>query len=390
MNTIEETYSLCALNKIFGFEPKIGHSLVSLLGSASEVFRLSEKETHQLIGPYSKYKGAINRRALDSAAEELERISSGNISFIGYTAEEYPQLLLECEDAPLGLYVRSCTPVRQIFPQERRVAVVGTRDISPYGQEWCSRIVDALARTSDRPGIVSGLALGTDICAHRQAVRSGLPTIAVMATGPETVYPHRHREFAEEMVHTPGCALITDYPPGTAPLAIHFLRRNRIIAGLSDATILIESRIKGGGMMTSRLAFSYNREVYALPGRVDDPRSQGCNLLIKEKIAEAIDSAEGLLSGMGMNAAKPTRQISDKDMITACFGRNGTDDNTITELIVVFGMIRKNRGINLDDLSAKTGFSYNRIARLAGMLEMEDLISMDLMQRCTVNMRKSR
>ena len=390
MNTIEETYSLCALNKIFGFEPKIGHSLVSLLGSASEVFRLSEKETNQLIGPYSKYKGAINRRALDSAAEELDRISSGNISFIGYTAEEYPQLLLECEDAPLGLYVRSCTPVRQIFPQERRVAVVGTRDISPYGQEWCSRIVDALARTSDRPGIVSGLALGTDICAHRQAVRSGLPTIAVMATGPETVYPHRHREFAEEMVHTPGCALITDYPPGTAPLAIHFLRRNRIIAGLSDATILIESRIKGGGMMTSRLAFSYNREVYALPGRVDDPRSQGCNLLIKEKIAEAIDSAEGLLSGMGMNAAKPTRQISDKDMITACFGRNGTDDNTITELIVVFGMIRKNRGINLDDLSAKTGFSYNRIARLAGMLEMEDLISMDLMQRCTVNMRKSR
>ncbi len=378
------------MNKIFGFEPKIGHSLVSLLGSASEVFRLSEKETNQLIGPYSKYKGAINRRALDSAAEELERISSGNISFIGYTAEEYPQLLLECEDAPLGLYVRSCTPVRQIFPQERRVAVVGTRDISPYGQEWCSRIVDALARTSDRPGIVSGLALGTDICAHRQAVRSGLPTIAVMATGPETVYPHRHREFAEEMVHTPGCALITDYPPGTAPLAIHFLRRNRIIAGLSDATILIESRIKGGGMMTSRLAFSYNREVYALPGRVDDPRSQGCNLLIKEKIAEAIDSAEGLLSGMGMNAVKPARQISDKDLITACFGRNGTDDNTITELIVVFGMIRKNRGINLDDLSAKTGFSYNRIARLAGMLEMEDLISMDLMQRCTVNMRKSR
>ena len=135
MNTIEETYSLCALNKIFGFEPKIGHSLVSLLGSASEVFRLSEKETNQLIGPYSKYKGAINRRALDSAAEELDRISSGNISFIGYTAEEYPQLLLECEDAPLGLYVRSCTPVRQIFPQERRVAVVGTRDISPYGQE---------------------------------------------------------------------------------------------------------------------------------------------------------------------------------------------------------------------------------------------------------------
>jgi DNA processing protein len=390
MNTMEEKYSLCALNRIFGFDPKAGHSLVSHLGSASEAFRLSEKEMNLLIGPYSKYKGMINRRALDSAAEELERLSSWNISFIGHTEEEYPQLLLDCEDAPLGLYVRSSSPVNQIFPQERRIAIVGTRDISPYGQEWCNRIVDALARTSDRPGIVSGLALGTDICAHRQAVRSGLPTIAVMATGPETVYPHRHREFAEEMVHTPGCALITDYPPGTAPLAVHFLRRNRIIAGLSDATILIESRIKGGGMMTSRLAFSYNREVYALPGRIDDPRSQGCNLLIKEKIAEAIDSVEGLLSGMGMNAVKSVREISDKDMIASYFSGNGTDSSTMMELTVVFGMIRKNRGINLDDLSAKTGFSYSRIARLAGMLEMEDLISMDLLQRCTFNMRKSR
>ena len=389
MNTIEEKYSLCALNRIFGFDPKTGHSLVSHLGCASEAFRLSEKDMNMIIGPYSKYKGMINRRALDSAAEELERLSSGNISFIGYTEEEYPQLLLDCEDAPLGLYVRSRTPVNQISPQERRVAVVGTRDISPYGQEWCSRIVGSMARTSDRPGIVSGLALGTDICAHRQAVRSGLPTIAVMATGPEAVYPHRHREFAEEMVYTPGCALITDYPPGTAPLAVHFLRRNRIIAGLSDATVLIESRIKGGGMMTSRLAFSYNREVYALPGRIDDPRSQGCNLLIKEKIAEAIDSAEGLLSTMGMDAKKPAGQISDKDIIMECF-MDSTDSNTLTELIVVFGFIRKNRGINLDDLSAKTGFSYSRIARLAGMLEMEDLISMDLLQRCTVNMRKSR
>ena len=142
--------------------------------------------------------------------------------------------------------------------------------------------------------------------------------------------------------------------------------------------------------MTSRLAFSYNREVYALPGRIDDPRSQGCNLLIKEKIAEAIDSVEGLLSGMGMNAVKSVREISDKDMIASYFSGNETDSSTMMELTVVFGMIRKNRGINLDDLSAKTGFSYSRIARLAGMLEMEDLISMDLLQRCTVNMRKSR
>lgn len=389
MNTNEEKYSLCALNRIFGFEPKIGQSLISFLGSASEVFRMDEKEVDRLIGPYSRYKGQICRRALDAAADELERLSQHDIRFIGYTEDHYPELLKECEDAPMGLYIRSRTPVEDLFPPRRRIAVVGTRDISPYGQEWCRRIVDGLSTSGDRPVIVSGLALGTDICAHRQAIESGLPTIAVMATGPETVYPWRHRDFAEQMVHTEGCALITDYPPGTAPLAVHFLRRNRIIAGLSDATILVESRIKGGGIMTSRLAFSYNREVFALPGRVDDPRSQGCNHLIKEKVAEAIDSVEGLLESMGMAVGLKMPHISDNDMIQKLPG-SSYDTETIRDLTGIIGTIRKNRGINLDDLCAKTGLEYSRTMRLAGILEMEGLITMDLLQRCTINIRKSR
>ena len=389
MNTNEEKYSLCALNRIFGFEPKIGQSLISFLGSASEVFRMDEKEVDRLIGPYSRYKGQICGRALDAAAEELEKLSQQDIRFIGYTEDHYPELLKECVDAPMGLYIRSRTPAEDLFPPRRRIAVVGTRDISPYGQEWCRRIVDGLSTSRDRPVIVSGLALGTDICAHRQAIESGLPTIAVMATGPETVYPWRHRDFAEQMVHTEGCALITDYPPGTAPLAVHFLRRNRIIAGLSDATILVESRIKGGGIMTSRLAFSYNREVFALPGRVDDPRSQGCNHLVKEKVAEAIDSIEGLLESMGMAAGLKMSHISDNDMIQKLLG-SSYDSETIRDLTGIIGTIRKNRGINLDDLCAKTGHEYSRTMRLAGILEMEGIITMDLLQRCNINIRKSR
>ena len=385
----EETHCLCALNRIFGFEPKVAHALVSHIGSASEIFRLPEKDLDALTGPWSRYKGKICRKALDEAHEELERLSEKGISFIGFTEAGYPELLAECEDAPVGLYIRSRTPADRLFTRRRSIAVVGTRDISPYGQEWCGRIVHGLGSSSEKPAIISGLALGTDICAHREAVASGLPTIAVMATGPEAVYPHRHREFAEIMADTEGCALITDYPPGTAPLAIHFLRRNRIIAGLSDATILIESRIKGGGMMTSRLAFSYNRDVYALPGRVDDPRSQGCNLLIKGKVAEAVDSVEGLIDSLGLQVGKPRRALSDSEIISSIFGSDTAPD-IIAALTDLLQRIRRHRNISMDDLSAMTGSPYSMIARLTGMLEMEGLITIDLLQRCAISPRISR
>ena len=389
MKNDEEKYSLCALNRIFGFEPKIAHALISHIGSASGVFSLSERETDSLLGPWSRYKGQICRKALEEAAEEVERLKRAGISFIGMSEDDYPCILAECEDAPIGLYIRSTTPPSELFAPERKIAVVGTRDISPYGTEWCSRIVQGLGRTREKPLIVSGLALGTDICAHQEAVASGLPTIAVMATGPEAIYPQRHKAFAERMAATEGCALVTDYPPGTAPLAIHFLRRNRIIAGLSDATILVESRIRGGGMMTSRLAFSYNREVYALPGRVDDPRSQGCNLLIKGKIAEAIDSVEGLAESLGVCMYAKKGQVSDESFLKAVFG-SSADPTLIREMEAILKAIRRNRGMTLDELAAGTGLGYGRTAHLAGMLEMEGIICIDLLQRCTINIRKSR
>lgn len=385
----EETYALCALNRIFGFEPKVAHALLAEIGSARGIFSLPEKELDALMGPWSKYRGRICLRALDEAAEELHGLSSKGIRFIGCTEDGYPGMLLECEDPSVGLYVRSTTPPAELFLPRRNIAVVGTRDITPYGSEWCTRIVEGLARSHERPGIISGLALGTDICAHRTALECGLPTIGVMATGPETIYPHRHREFAERLVSTPGCALITDYPPGTAPLAIHFLRRNRIIAGMSDATVLVESKIKGGGMMTARLAYSYNRDVYALPGRVDDSRSQGCNLLIKEKIAEAVDSVEGMMDSMGMKRAKASALPTAAEVIMDLFA-DKADPVMVKELIDAVRTIRTHRGITLDDLSALLASDYSRISRLAGMLEMEGVISVDLLQRCTLNVRISR
>ena len=389
MEKHEEKACLCALNRIFGFSPKIGLALISHTGSAADVFRLGSHELDGLLGPSSRHKGEITWKAAEAASEELVRLEGQGIRFTGWTEDDYPSLLQECEDAPVGLYVRSGTPMNELWKPCRRIAVVGTRDISPYGREWCVRAVSGLSRCKEKPVIVSGLALGTDFCAHKAALESGLATIGVMATGPETIYPHRHREFAERLCHTPGCGLVTDYPPGTAPLAVHFLRRNRIIAGLSDSTILIESKIKGGGMMTCRLAFSYSRDVYALPGRADDLKSQGCNNLIKSKIAEPLISIEDLTESLGLNRIGGRNRSSVRDTVISEYGSRLSPEKQ--ELAIrLLTMIKVERGITVEELSENSGMSYSITANMTAMLETDGFISIDLLQRCFIMVEKFR
>ena len=383
-----EKAGLCALNRIFGFEPKIAHALITHIGSATEIFNLGSHELDKILGPFSKFKGMICPEALDNAFSELESLSRNGISFLGYTESGYPELLNECEDSPVGLYIRSNTAAEEIFNRHRSIAIIGTRDISPYGKEWCRKTVFDLASNTDKPMIISGLALGTDICAHNAALEAGLPTIGVMATGPDMVYPSRHHNAAQKIAETQGCALVTDYPPGTAPMAIHFLRRNRIIAGLSEATLLIESKIKGGGMTTSRLAFSYNRGVYALPGRIDDIRSQGCNYLIHTKIAEPITSTASLMKSLGF-------KISDKQGITSpssmiCQHYNGKmPDERIGLMSQIILKIKQQRSITIDELSTYFQTAYSTIRSLVELLEVDGFITIDILQRCSIKVRNS-
>ena len=389
MEQHEEKACLCALNRIFGFSPKIGLALISHTGSAADVFRIGKRELEELLGPYSRHKGEITWKAVEEASTELAALSERDISFIGWTENDYPSLLHECEDAPVGLYVRSKTPLKELWKPCRRIAVVGTRDITPYGREWCVRTVAGLSRCREKPVIVSGLALGTDFCAHKAALESGLATIGVMATGPETVYPHRHREFAERLCETPGCALVTDYPPGTAPLAIHFLRRNRIIAGLSESTILIESKIKGGGMMTCRLAFSYSRDVYALPGRADDLRSQGCNSLIRNKIAEPLTSIEDLTESLGLNRMTVRGKRSIREILLCEYGTRLPPEK-IEHATNILTRIKEERGITVEEIAESTGMSYSMTVNIAAILETDGYISIDLLQRCSIMVEKFR
>lgn len=389
MKITHEKACHCALNRIFGFEPKISLALISHLGSASEIFALSPKEVDGILGPHSKYRGTISAEALDEAYRELETLSTRDITFVGWNEEEYPKSLKECEDAPAGLYIKSSCQSGITWNKRRMISIIGTRDLSPYGKEWCERIVMSLSEIAekDRPIIVSGLAFGVDICAHTAALKNGLPTIAVMATGPESVYPGRHRGFAQDIYHASGSALITDYPPGTAPLAIHFLRRNRIIAGLSEATILVESKIKGGGMMTARLADSYNRTVFALPGRVDDIRSQGCNNLIRNRIATPISSIEEFLRDLGVKRSVKGTQHDFGARIEEIY-RGALPEDKISQMGTILLAIRKERGIAAEDISFRTGIDYTRVSQLLGMLETDGIISRDLLQRCFINFQK--
>lgn len=378
--------SAIALNAIFGNVPKFSHHLIDALGSAGAVFDLTPQERLEIFGPHNPHAAQIGPAALDAAQAEYERLSALGVQFLDIFAEGYPEALRECPDAPLLLYVRSATPAAELFGRRPAVAVVGTRDQSPYGRECCRRIVSALAQAPARPLVVSGLALGVDITAHAAALEGGLPTVGVSPVGVEEVYPRRHLAFVEQMCSVPGCALVTDYPPGTVPTAFNFLRRNRIIAGLAGATVLVESRLRGGGMITARLSAGYGREVFAVPGRIDDPRSQGCNQLLREQVAAPVASPEALPAALGLGQLRRSRTADLETAVRQRFAP-ALPQEEVERLVRIALLIRGSRGIQPDGICRETGLGYAETVRATGLLEEEGFIETDLLQRCTIKVK---
>lgn len=380
--SFDERAALCALNRIFGFEPKAGLGLVDVMGDAVSVFRNPGKASEAL-GPRArmKYAPLLTNNAFESAAIELECLERSGCRFIGIGEKGYPALLMECEDPPLGLYYKGISPPEEVFGGIPQVAVVGTRGLTYYGKDWCQRIVEALSKANVKPLVVSGLALGVDVAAHQAALDCGLPTVAVMATGIDELYPSRNREVGEAIAATAGCALVTDYPPGTEAVRLNFIRRNRIIAGICRATILVESKIKGGGMMTARLAASYGRDVYALPGRIDDPVSQGCNLLIRENIAEQIGDLAELVSKLGLGETRMRLKDDFKAAVETHY-KDLLPDGDYADIVRVAMLVKGRRGISIDDLCEKLRWTYSKVSRLATTLECDGFISVDLLQHC--------
>lgn len=383
MENPEERACLCALNRIFGFEPRTGLGLLEAFGGAAAVFKAPPGEVSAFLGSQArvKYAPMITGSAFESAAVELERLEASGCRFVCHGEPGYPKALLECDDPPLGLYYKGVSPPGEVFDVRPQIAVIGTRSLSYYGRDWCRNIVDALSKAKIKPMIVSGLALGVDVTAHKAALETGLPTVGVMATGIDDIYPPANARVGEIMASTPGCALITDYPPGTGAVRINFLRRNRIIAGLCSATILVESKIHGGGMMTARLAYSYDRDVHALPGRIDDPLSQGCNLLIRENIAAPIGSLSDLVERLGLGKARIALKEDFKAEVEARY--SDRDEASRRDILKVAMTVKARRGIGMDEIGELFGWPFSKVSRLVGELECDGFISVDLLQHCS-------
>ena len=363
-----ETVASFALSRIFRYEPRLAKAIVETLGSAEAIFRLDKDGLFEALGPFNKYREPIAGTSLDKASQELDDILKDGYSYIPHCHPDFPRNLSFCEDAPVGFFLRSDDSPANIFSGDR-ISIVGTRDITPYGREWCRRLTSALGETEEKPTIVSGLAYGVDINAQVGALDNGLKTISVLGNGIGSIYPANHASYADRICHTSGCGIITEYPPGADVTATNFLCRNRIIAGLSDAVVLIESAAKGGSLITAEIAGSYNRECFAFPGSVGDPYSVGCNELIRDNKAALICSAMDFVNAMNWSTCRSV--TADEGIQTSLF-----DDLTADERRVLERIRQKAQGAHLNVLITDCNIPYARIMPILFELEMKGLIRM--------------
>lgn len=376
MMDFDEQVALCALNRIFGYHPRLAMGLVEETGSARAVFSAQDIQ----VPGHPELAAQVGPAALDWAEGELARVQEKGFRFLGFSDPDYPAVLREIPDPPLGLYLNGSTPPTQIFDLHAMVGVVGTRDLSPYGRVWCRKLVEGMARAKVQPCIVSGMALGADGIAHQTALACGLPTLGVLPTGIDRIYPWQHERLAMQMVETPGCGLVTDYPMGTAPVALNFLRRNRIIAALVRGVIVVESKSKGGSLMTARYAVEYGRDVYALPGRADDLRSAGCNSLIHENMAEIITTPEDLVARLGLGVSAPGNSGSATVLADALQRQFGAHSPAVAAGLAV----RKNRGVTVEELSALLQQPFAVTMTAVSTLEAAGFLRTDLLRRCSL------
>lgn len=287
--------------------PSIGcanaKKLITALGGVKEIFSANKKLLTQVpnIGSITAQK-ILESNVLERAEEEVDFVRRNEIQTAFYWDDHYPVRLKRCVDAPLVLYWKGDIN----FAAGKIVSIVGTRKATNYGKDFCDSLIQQMAQTGGYT-VVSGLAYGIDVAAHKACLKHGVPTIGVVAHGLEQVYPTMHRSVADKMLENGG--LVTDFVSETTIDRTNFLRRNRIIAGLADATIIVESAEKGGSLVTADIADSYNRDVFAVPGRSTDTYSKGCNQLIKSNKASMIENLKDLEYAMSwqQNIDKPSK-----------------------------------------------------------------------------------
>ncbi|WP_017258976.1 DNA-processing protein DprA [Pedobacter arcticus] len=332
-------------------------SLISYCGSAEEVFKAKQSHLEKIPGIGTKTaKLIVNHKAFERAEQELAFIEKYKIQPIFYTDKNYPKRLKNCADSPALLYFKG----KANLNNQKTVAIVGTRNASNYGKAFCEKLIDGLKEHNVL--IVSGLAYGIDVAAHKSAVAMNQPTVGVLGHGLDRIYPALHRSVAESMLANGG--LLTEFPSQTNPDRQNFPKRNRIIAGLADAVIVVEAAKKGGALITAEIANSYNKDVFALPGKIDDEFSEGCNFLIKTNRANLITRPEDIEYIMGWQANTAVQKPTSPKLFA---------DLNKDELAVV-NIITQSGSIAIDDLQLQLEMPQSKLAMLLLNLEMQSVI----------------
>ncbi len=324
--------------------------LIALVGSPPAVF--TDKRLLRLKSlPEDLRISLKDERYETMARKELEWMRHEGVRCLSYRCPDYPDYLRQCPDGPIALFTKGNID----FRQGPLLAVVGTRDMTAYGKRFCEEFLEELAPI--KPVIVSGYAYGVDICAQKMALELGLQTIACMAHGLDRVYPARHRRYCGPICRNGG--LISEFQSGIVPEPGLFIRRNRIIAGLCQATVVVESAEKGGSLATADMAFGYDREVFAVPGRIEDPYSKGCNDLIRAQKAHLLQNATQVAQALGWipeNRELPARSFTLPADLPPL-------DREIC------GLLMESRELELDEIAAQSGKSVAET--VAALLRME-------------------
>ena len=360
----EELYYTIALTRMTGFNFQTALQLYQELGGGKAVYE-HRNDIHDVLPECSpRLAEALKdwNLPLARAEQEMAFIEKHHIQVMCYGDEHYPARLAECPDAPIVLYYLGTADLNQ----QRIINIVGTRRSTTYGQDLIRRLLSDLRQTVPDVLVVSGLAYGIDICAHRYALDNGFDTVGVLAHGLDELYPPRHRDTAKRMLTQGG--LLTEYMSETHVDKQNFVRRNRIVAGLCDATILVESAEKGGGLITARIAQDYGRAVFAFPGAVGAPYSEGCNHLIRDNGASLLTSATDLVTAMGWQTDVQLQQAR----------RNGIERTVFPDLTAeeqtVVGILNETGDLQLNMLSVKTNIPIGQLTALLFQLEMKGVV----------------
>ena len=355
--TPTENYYIIALLEVPSIGSAIAKSLIEQFDSARAVFDLSFEQLKELGNVGNNLIESIEKGyVFTTAQEQIDYAAQQHVEILSYYDSKYPQRLKHCSDAPLIIYFKGNCDLNN----SKIVGIVGTRNATSYGKKMCENVIEELAEQNVL--IISGLAYGIDVNAHQEALNFNTPTVGVLAHGLDTIYPKGHTSIAEKMLVNGG--LLSEHKIRTRPNRENFPKRNRIVAGMCDAIVVIESAISGGSMITAKLGNDYNRDVFSIPGRLGDIYSEGCNHLIKTNQAHLLQASKDIAYILGWNNAKKQPKSIQKELFIEL---SNEEQNLIDA-------ISAQESPSIDDIAYSLALPISQVSTQLLMLEFKGLI----------------